>query len=72
MKALWLGLARDYVLMRGREESRQISGVEELASEETSYAPLNVKEFYFLCQRSSSSYLRWGFNLFLFGFFGRN
>ena len=39
MKALWLGLARDYVLMRGREESRQISGVEELASEETSYAP---------------------------------
>ena len=33
---------------------------------------LYVKEFYFLCQRSSSSYLRWGFNLFLFDFFGRN
>ena len=40
MKALWLGLARGGVLKRGRGESRQISGVEELASEETSYAPL--------------------------------
>ena len=40
MKALWLVLARDAVLRRGRGESQQISGVEELASEETSYAPL--------------------------------
>ena len=40
MKAPWLGLARGAVLKRGRGESRQISGVEELASEETSYAPL--------------------------------
>ena len=38
MKAPWLGLGRGAVL--GREESRLIFGVEELASEETSYAPL--------------------------------
>ena len=40
MKAPWLVLARGEVLRMGRGESRQISGVEELASEETSYAPL--------------------------------
>ena len=40
MKAPWLGLALGAVLKRGRGESRQTSGVEELASEETSYAPL--------------------------------
>ena len=39
-KAPWLVLALGAVLKRGRGESRQISGVEELASEETSYAPL--------------------------------
>ena len=39
-KAPWLVPARGEVLMKGRGESRQISGVEELASEETSYAPL--------------------------------
>ena len=38
VKAPWLGLGRGAVL--GREESRLIFGVEELASEETSYAPL--------------------------------
>ena len=40
MKAPWLVPARGEVLMKGRGESRQISGGEELASEETSYAPL--------------------------------
>ena len=40
MKAPWLVLARGGVSKMGRKESRQISGVEELASEETSCAPL--------------------------------
>ena len=40
VKAPWLGLAPGGVSKMAREESRQISGVEELASEETSYAPL--------------------------------
>ena len=40
MKAPWLGLAPGGASKMAREESRQISGVEELASEETSYAPL--------------------------------
>ena len=48
MKAPWLVLARDAVLRRGRGESQQISGVEELASEETSCAPLCERVLLFM------------------------
>ena len=40
MKAPWLGLAPGGVSKMAREESRQISGVEELPSKGTSCAPI--------------------------------